>query len=74
MDRLLRGMQVVALMDAQPASTAPGATVGEAAARLVESDGGCLPVVDPEGRLVGILTESDLLRRTLAAPEAVASD
>ncbi|HVH07225.1 MAG TPA: CBS domain-containing protein [Myxococcota bacterium] len=73
-DRRLREWQVAALMDAQPASTAPGAPVGEAAARLVESDGGCLPVVDPEGRLVGILTESDLLRRTLAAPEAEASD
>jgi CBS domain-containing protein len=73
-DRRLRDLQVAALMDAKPAVTEPEASLDEAAARLVESDGGCLPVVDREGRVVGILTESDLLRRTLAAPEAVASD
>lgn len=39
--------------------------VGEAAARLVRSQAGCLPIVEPGPggpRLVGLITESDLLR------------
>jgi CBS domain-containing protein len=45
----------------QPALTiSPDADVTEAAARMVERDIGCLPVVD-HGALVGIVTRADLL-------------
>jgi CBS domain-containing protein len=38
------------------------ATVNDAIARLVQNNIGSLPVVDQEGRLVGILSERDVLR------------
>ena len=40
----------------------PEATVAEAIERLVQCDIGSLPIVDREGRLVGIFTERDVLR------------
>jgi CBS domain-containing protein len=58
----LRNTRVVALMDAEPVCAAPGDPVGEAAARLAVSESGCLPVVDAAGRLLGLVTERDLLR------------
>lgn len=38
------------------------ATVQEAVARLVQNNIGSLPVVDAEGRLVGVYSERDVLR------------
>jgi len=38
------------------------ANVGEAIARLVQNNIGSLPVVDGEGRLLGIFSERDVLR------------
>ena len=40
----------------------PGATVNEAVARLVQNNIGSLPVADPEGRLLGIFSERDVLQ------------
>ena len=40
----------------------PEASVSEAIARLVQNNIGSLPVVDSEGRLVGMFSESDALR------------
>ena len=40
----------------------PDAPAGEAARIFVESRIGCLPVVDSEERIVGILTQTDLLQ------------
>jgi CBS domain-containing protein len=40
----------------------PDATVTEAIARLVQNNIGSLPVVDPEGRLIGVFSERDVLR------------
>ena len=40
----------------------PEASVAEAIARLVQNNIGSLPVVDPEGHLVGIFSERDVLR------------
>ena len=40
----------------------PEATVHEAIARLVQNNIGSLPVVDHDGRLVGIFAERDVLR------------
>ena len=45
-----------------PVSTAgPDDLVSEVARRFVEDRIGCLPVVDEDGTLVGILTQTDLL-------------
>ena len=38
------------------------ATVGEAIAKLVQNNIGSLPVVDHDGRLIGIFSERDVLR------------
>lgn len=40
----------------------PEATVNEAIARLVQNNIGSLPVVEHDGRLVGIFSERDVLR------------
>ena len=40
----------------------PETPIAEAARRLVTAKFGCLPVVDAEGNLVGIVSEHDLLR------------
>lgn len=39
-----------------------GATVAEAISRLVENNIGSLPVTDAQGRLVGMISERDVLR------------
>jgi len=41
----------------------PDAGVAEAAKLMTENDVSALPVVDPDGRLVGIISEADLMRR-----------
>jgi len=46
----------------------PDATLRAAAARMIETDLPCLPAVGSAGRLVGLVTEGDLLR---AAYESV---
>lgn len=43
----------------------PGASAREAIERLLEGRFGCLPVVNAQGDLVGIVTESDFLRLAL---------
>ena len=49
------------LMTYAPTTIARDATIAEAAARMALGHFGCLPVVDGEGRLEGIVTETDLL-------------
>ena len=39
-----------------------GATIAEAIARLVQNNIGSLPVVDDLGKLVGVVSERDVLR------------
>jgi len=61
-DRLLGGLQAQALM--QPvAALAPGMMLDEAARALVASGYKALPVTDTDGRVLGMLTETDFLRR-----------
>lgn len=43
----------------------PSDTAAEAARRILGSRRSCLPVVDSEGLLVGILTEADYVRRAV---------
>jgi CBS domain-containing protein len=71
--RRLRETTVEALMDAPPGAVAIDARLEDAAARLLERDIGCIPVVaaGPAGpRLVGLVTETDLLRAGFERPAA----
>ena len=47
----------------------PTASVRQAIEKLLDRRFGCLPVVDAQGELVGIITESDFMRLTLALLE-----
>ena len=60
------------LMSAPVETVRPNATLGEAAAQLLEHNIGSVVVVDDDGHLEGILTATDFVR--LAAEDAVASD
>ena len=64
----VEGYTVGELMTHGPLTVPPELTMGEAAACLARFRIGCLPVVDGEGRLVGILSETDALR-ALACPD-----
>jgi acetoin utilization protein AcuB len=54
-------------------TTGPSASLGEAAARMADGRFGCLPVVDG-GRLIGILTEHDVLRAIADQLPAIRGD
>ena len=49
------------VMSDELTTVSPGDSVARAAALMLEHKIGCLPVVD-DGKLVGLVTESDLLR------------
>jgi CBS domain-containing membrane protein len=50
------------VMTAEVETVAPHASAREAIERLLDHKFGCLPVVDAQGELVGIVTEFDFLR------------
>jgi CBS domain-containing protein len=56
-------MKTSEIMTRDIVSIAPGASVREAIRLMLEQRISGLPVIDGEGRLAGILTEGDLLRR-----------
>ncbi len=55
-------MQVSEVMSTQVVAVPPETTIGDAAQRMVESDVGAVIVLDPDGDLIGVITERDLLR------------
>jgi CBS domain-containing protein len=59
-------MKVRELMTKQPATVKPDATLGEVATLMKQEDCGSIPVVEG-GRLVGIVTDRDLVVRGIAA-------
>ncbi|AGA92036.1 CBS-domain-containing membrane protein [Thioflavicoccus mobilis 8321] len=61
-ERLFRQLRAGALMRTQVAPLRPDMPAGEAARALVAQSCKGLPVVDDAGQVVGILTETDLLR------------
>ncbi|MBN8281200.1 MAG: CBS domain-containing protein [Gammaproteobacteria bacterium] len=66
-------LRVGAVMQAQPLAISRTSTLQEAATRLAAGGIHALPVTDLEGRVLGIVTSTDLiglLLRQLAAPEA----
>ena len=54
------------IMTRKVATAARESTVQEAASILREGDIGILPIVDPEGVLVGLLTDRDIVVRAVA--------
>ncbi|MBL8905918.1 MAG: CBS domain-containing protein [Rhizobiales bacterium] len=57
-------MKAADIMDAPGPSVTPETPVVEAVRKMLEHKVSGLPVVDEEGRLVGMITEGDLLRRS----------
>jgi CBS domain-containing protein len=49
-------------MTSNPTALHPDSTVAEAIDHMVTGKYGCIPVVDGEKRLVGIVTETDVLK------------
>jgi CBS domain-containing protein len=58
-------------MTAPAVTISPGRPVREAAARMLESGINRLPVVDEEGRLVGIVSRGDLVRAFTRSDEEI---
>jgi CBS domain-containing protein len=59
---LMRSVAVGDVMSAPAVTIGPEASVQEAAQAMAEQKIGCLPVIEEDGSLVGILTETDILR------------
>ncbi|WP_420644067.1 CBS domain-containing protein [Candidatus Leptofilum sp.] len=57
---LLSSLIVEKIMTPQPMTIKPEATIGDAARTMLEHRVSGLPVVDDEGKLAGIITESDI--------------
>jgi CBS domain-containing protein len=53
-------MKVNTLMTASPRTCTLETTLAEAAALMLDADCGILPVVDREGKLVGVVTDRDM--------------
>jgi CBS domain-containing protein len=67
----LRSVQVSEVMAREVATIGPDTPLDEAARTLVGRKIGCLPVVDPDGALLGLVTDTDLLAVAyLAADDA----
>jgi CBS domain-containing protein len=58
----MHSIDVGEVMSRDLATIGRDATLAEAAALLLGRRIGCLPVVEPDGTLVGLVTETDLLR------------
>ena len=62
MNDLLAKLKVSEIMTRQPKTIQQSASIGEAAQLMLEKKFSGLPVVDEEGYLTGIITESDIFR------------
>ena len=59
-------MRVSEVMTTEPSCCTPETTAQEAARLMSEQDCGCLPVVDANDRLVGVVTDRDIACRCVA--------
>jgi len=59
---MLARLSIAEIMTPDPLTISENATIGEAAQKMLEKTIGSLPVVDSQGNLVGIITESDIFR------------
>lgn len=58
----VRSIEVSEVMVRDVQTVEPSASLRDAAARMLRCKIGCLPVVKPDGTLVGLISESDLVR------------
>lgn len=65
-ERLFAGVTAGSIMRTDVKPLQPSITLDQAAKKLAESNYKGLPVVDAEGRVVGMLTETDFLKRLKA--------
>lgn len=63
--RIFSRISVRELMHRSVRTVGPEVPVAEAARILLENKYGCLPVIDGEGTLLGLITEADFLRLTV---------
>jgi CBS domain-containing protein len=70
----LRSVAVEEVMATEPVTVEASTPLRRAAELMLERKIGCLPVVKPDGTLVGLLSEADLVRAAYLAPEARAVD
>jgi CBS domain-containing protein len=69
----LRSVEVSEAMTRDVVTVEPSTSLREAAELLIRHKVGCLPVVKPDGVLVGLLTETDLLKAALVEEGAESS-
>ena len=62
----LLGKKLNSLMASDPFSTTPETSLLDAIATLLDKRISCLPVVDPDRRVCGVFTATDVLRVTYA--------
>ena len=62
-----RDAPIAAVMSTELSTVQPSDPAGQAAREILTSRRSCLPVVNAEGRIVGILTEADFVRSYLRA-------
>ncbi len=67
-------MRIGELMITDLKTIDPSATVADAAASLTENHVSALPVVDAHGRIVGVLSTSDILQAAAEAADAEERD
>jgi CBS domain-containing protein len=60
-------MKVKDLMTSQPAVVRPEDMVSQAATLMKQQDCGAIPVVSKDGKLIGIVTDRDIVIRAVAA-------
>ncbi|MDA0998953.1 MAG: CBS domain-containing protein [bacterium] len=60
--QFLQGVDVEQIMTSKVKVADPDELVVDAARRMIEAKIGCLPVVDKEGDLIGLITETDIIR------------
>ncbi len=63
--RIFSRIPVKELMHRSVRTVEPDLLAADAARILLENKFGCLPVVDEDGRLLGLITEADFLRLTV---------
>ena len=57
------GMNILSLCDEKPATVPAGATAAQAIQTMLDESVGAVAIVDAEGKVAGIFTERDVLRK-----------
>ncbi len=70
----IRSVEVDEVMSRDLCTVEPDATLREAAVRMLRRRVGCVPVIKPDGTLVGLLTETDLVRTAFLSEGGDAPD